>query len=67
MDKYKPGGGGGGGAQLLLISYVARLHGICNGTLKRMEVGEGGHNLQPHSPETGDKCPHPKFLSFVWD
>ena len=27
----------------------------------------GGHHLQPHSLGTGDKCPHPKFPSLVWD
>ena len=28
---------------------------------------DGGHPLQPYSLRTWDKCPHPKFQSFVWD
>ena len=55
--------GQGRGAHLLLISFATtRLHGICNGSNNRMEDGGGGgggHTLQPHSLETGDKCPPP--------
>ena len=57
--------GWGRGAQLLLISFATtRLHGICNGSINRMEDG-GTHS----SLGTGDKCPHPPQISefFVWD
>ena len=58
----------GRGAQLLLISFgTTRLHGICIGSINRME--DRGHTLQPHSLGTGDKCPYPPQISefFVWD
>ena len=55
------GGGGGGGAQLFLISYVARLHGICNGTHKRMEVGEGGTTSSLTALRLGISVPTPNF------
>ena len=55
---YKPGGGG---AQLLLISYVARLHGICNGALKRMKVGEGGTTSSLTALRLGISAPTPNF------
>ena len=29
--------------------------------------GVEGHTLQSHSLGAGDKCPHPKFPSFVLD
>ena len=63
------------GAQLLLISFATtRLHGICNGSINRMEDGGGGggHTPQRHSLGTANKCPppppppptHPKFPRF---
>ena len=47
---------------------TTRLHGICNGSIDEWKMG-GGHTFQPHSLETGDKCPpktHPKFPIFCF-
>ena len=56
--------GRGRGAQLLLISFATtRLHGICNGSINRME--DGGYTLQPHS--LGISAPtHPKYPIFLF-
>ena len=55
---------GGGGAQLLLISFATtRLHGICNGSINRME--DGGTHSGPAALGLGISVPtHPKLPSF---
>ena len=58
------------GAQLLLISFATtRLHGICNGSLNRMEDGGGG-GTHPSATALGLRISapppptHPKFPRF---
>ena len=62
---------GGGGAQLLLISFATtRLHGICTGSINRMEDGGGGGtHYSPTALGLGISAPHPPQISefFAWD
>ena len=71
---FSESGRGRGHSYYLIRCATTRLHGICNGSIDKME--DEGHTLQPHSLGTGISAPPPPpkkkktpIISefFVWD